>query len=108
MAGALKITRERDEVRIDCRWPFDLQEDEWIYIVTDVSVTDFIDCLEALRVGEASHVDGIRGGFIELAPHRDGGSSLEVADRFGRAPTRLQFILTESPEELGTAISTRL
>ena len=102
--GALRFTIKGAAVRIDCRWPFDRDSGEWIFIANDVSIEEYVLCLEHVVADGYGRADGINDGFIEFTRVSPNETRLEICDSASRAPTRLSWALHESAESLGVRL----
>jgi hypothetical protein len=97
--GALRLVREAETIRVDCRWPFDDDLGDWMYLSTEVACASIERCADALELGRTVRGNGLRGGFIEFGPHAN-GTSIEIADWMGPSPRRLSLIVAQEPKQL--------
>jgi hypothetical protein len=72
--GSVALLASAEAVRLECRWPFDLSEDDWISITNEFARQDFERALDSLQSdGEAQ----VEGAFGELRLRVEGPQSAE-------------------------------
>ncbi len=83
--GSVRFVKKQALVHVSCRWPFDRDADEWIFIANDLTVDDYVDCLAKLVAEGVGRAVGVDHGFIEFTTLGPGKTQLEISDH---APTR--------------------
>lgn len=106
--GFLRFVRTGDVVHVDCRWPFDRETGEWIFIANDVAVGDYMACLEQVVEHRRGRASGIGDGFIEFAEIGADQTQLEICEGVAHAPTRLSLRLPEDAESFGRRLQDAL
>jgi hypothetical protein len=76
--GFVRLTRARDEILIECRWPFDLDVDDWVYIANTVGTNDYRECLRALVEDGEGRARGIQSGFIAFVGSADESTRMDL------------------------------
>jgi hypothetical protein len=99
--GFLRFTSKDGAVKVDCRWPFDRDTGEWIFIGNDVAVDDYAACLQQVVANRRGRANGIDGGFIDVAERGSDKTQIEICDSAPHAPPRLALILAEPAEQFG-------
>jgi hypothetical protein len=99
--GWVRFLKDADVVKVECRWPADLDTDEWIFIGNRVALDDYVTCLDELVATKHGRARGVEDGFVEFASTHAGATQLEMCDFAPHAPTRLSVILPEEPGSLG-------
>lgn len=102
--GALRFFAAADSIHIDCRWPFDLDTNDWVFIGNDVDITDYRLCLDRLSAGHEARVDGLTDGFVTFTPISSTNTQVEVCDSAAHAPARLALIVPEDATSLATRL----
>jgi hypothetical protein len=97
--GKVELRLSEDVVHAFCRWPLDLDANEWATIAGNFDVTDFrraMHDLKGLRRGRTLSLQ--KQGFLEFSPI-SAGTRLELGDDSPPA-ARLSLILTEPADQL--------
>jgi hypothetical protein len=97
--GEVTLTAEdRESVRIEVVWPYDLSRDDWIHIVATFSMGLYAEALACLRRTGRGTVRGERGEQLVLTAPAPGVTGLAVCNE--GAATTLHVTLAVSPEDL--------
>lgn len=98
--GCVRFVAAGQVVRVDCRWPFDLDTSDWIYISIDIDLAEYRRSLGSFLSDGRGRASGLAGGFVTFKEREGGGVELELADR-AASPTRLALMLDEDGRRLG-------
>lgn len=99
--GFLRVRKEGSVVQVDCRWPFDRETGDWIFIANRLPLSDYAACLEEFAATGHGRAPGIDNGFLEFAAVGSDETQVEICDAAPHAPTRLSLKIPESSESLG-------
>jgi len=86
--GELTLRRIGDEVRLRCRWPFDLSSDEWIELSNRFVAANYDRGLIDLKRTGHAKLDGITGGGLQFHVLQDGFVDIVAIDAQTTAATR--------------------
>lgn len=89
--GELRLDLHGEWIHVSCRWPADLDLDEWITIGTCIPSADYAAALNGLDETDHHRIAGRVGGFVELTQLDEATIRIEVADSQGDHPTRLSL-----------------
>jgi hypothetical protein len=93
--GVIEIRLSDDVVHASCRWPLDLDANEWTVIAGDFRPEAFRNALQDLeRVGHGRATTLRKLGFVEFVTI-SGGTRIELGDDVPNSSTRLSLNLTE-------------
>lgn len=98
--GFFRFVVDGSVVHVECRWPFDLETNDWIFAANDLALEDYVACLEELGVHNRGRVNGVRHGFVEFIGGESDRTHIELCDRAARAPARLSVIVPENASGL--------
>lgn len=91
--GELILVAHGDNVKLSCRWPFDIDADDYILIENVYRLADYSEAVRTAMNGEAARIAGTEGGYLEISPRQD-GFDLDFsnsADGFMRKTLHLKF-----------------
>lgn len=70
--GYVKLSENLNVVQIKCRWPFDLDADEWINISNEFHAEDYSVAIQNALSKGSGKASGVQGGYIEVINDTDG------------------------------------
>lgn len=70
--GYIRLNEASGVVRLQCRWPFDLQNDDWIDISNEFYIDDYVQAVRDASEKGYGKAPGLQGGSIEIEETRDG------------------------------------
>jgi hypothetical protein len=70
--GEVSLSLHDDQVRLNCRWPFDLESNDYVSIKNIYRATDYVEAVRAALGGKKARAEGIKGGFLEISPRQTG------------------------------------
>lgn len=106
--GFVKLTVTGALLRFECRWPFDLDEGDWIFITGAVPAADVQASLARLAVTGQGRTEAAEGGFIEFAAQGANETRIELADKAPVGPVRLSLNLPRNAEELAETLTSAI
>lgn len=98
--GEIRIDRIGEQVRLVCRWPADLSEDEWIELSNRFNADVYSQEIRRLNDRKATtiHIPGERHGELVLSITGDGRVEIDAVDGRSAAPPRVIMKLDLAPE----------
>lgn len=64
--GKLTLMSSEGVVELKCRWPFDLDADDWIAITNRYRESALREAATTAAMGETSRVEGLHGGTLTI------------------------------------------
>ena len=85
--GEIYLELDGETVKFSCRWPFDLDEDDWIYVFNSFPLEDYLQSIRTLGNKKEVSVKGIKNGKIHLSMLDDSKIKIHaIDDRSSQGP----------------------
>jgi hypothetical protein len=109
--GSIDILRKSNGlVEIRCRWPFDLQTDEWIEIQSTFRLLDYTNAVRNAFGTGRGEASGVSGGalILTISPEETNSIKIEISNSAdGFANKSLQLMVPATLAQLETASESR-
>jgi hypothetical protein len=76
--GFLELSFGDEYIVLNCHWPFDLEEDDWIDIQNTYYLSSYLHAVSNAMTNGNGQTHGIRGGSLHIT-NLDDGFAIEVS-----------------------------